>query len=30
MEGVSARAYDGTDLTDDITYEETVDTDVAW
>ncbi len=29
MEGVSARAYDGTDLTDDITYEETVDTDVA-
>ncbi len=29
MDGVSAKAYDGTDLTDSITYEETVDTDVA-
>ena len=29
MDGVSAKAYDGTDLTDDITYEQTVNTDVA-
>ena len=29
MDGVSAKAYDGTDLTDDITYEETVNTDIA-
>ena len=29
MDGVSAKAYDGTDLTKDITYEETVNTDVA-
>ena len=29
MDGVSAKAYDGTDLTDDVTYEETVNTDVA-
>ena len=29
MDGVSAKAYDGTDLTDEITYEETVNTDVA-
>ena len=28
-EGVSAKAYDGTDLTDSITYEKTVNTDVA-
>ena len=29
MDGVSAKAYDGTDLTDKITYEKTVNTDVA-
>ena len=29
MDGVKATAYDGTDLTDDVTYEETVNTDVA-
>lgn len=29
MDGVSAKAHDGTDLTDDITYEETVNTDIA-
>lgn len=29
MEGVSAKAYDGTDLTDEVTYEKTVNTDVA-
>ena len=29
MDGVSAKAHDGTDLTDDVTYEETVNTDVA-
>ena len=29
MEGVSAKAYDGTDLTDSITYDKTVNTDVA-
>ncbi len=29
MDGVSAKAHDGTDLTDDITYEKTVDTEVA-
>lgn len=29
MDGVSAKAYDGTDLTDDITYKGTVNTDIA-
>ncbi len=29
MDGVKATAYDGTDLTGDVTYEETVNTDVA-
>ena len=29
MDGVSAKAYDGTDLTDSITYDKTVNTDVA-
>lgn len=29
MDGVSAKAYDGTDLTNKVTYEETVNTDVA-
>ena len=29
MEGVSAKAYDGTDITEDVTYEETVNTDIA-
>ena len=29
MDGVSAKAYDGTDLTDDITYDKTVNTDIA-
>ena len=29
MDGVSAKAYDGTDLTGEITYEETVNTDIA-
>ena len=29
MDGVKATAHDGTDLTDDVTYEETVNTDVA-
>ena len=29
MDGVSAKAYDGTDLTDKITYEKTVNSDVA-
>ena len=29
MEGVSAKAYNGTDLTDEVTYEKTVNTDVA-
>ena len=29
MDGVSAKAYDGTDLTDNITYDKTVNTDIA-
>ena len=29
MDGVKATAHDGTDLTDDVTYEETVNTDIA-
>lgn len=29
MDGVSAKAYDGTDLTSEVTYEETVNTDIA-